>query len=129
MDDHEESGSDGGSRIARQDEILELLYWLEGEGFAEREATVDGVIRFLAQPRGEVMAALDHLVRRGDVQRDGDALRLTEIGRVEAARRFAAEFAPMLSQGHGECNDPDCDCHTNPAGAAECHALRAHGNH
>jgi len=37
-------------------------------------------------------------------------------------RRFAAEFAPMLSQGHGECSDPGCDCHTSEGGAADCQA-------
>jgi hypothetical protein len=69
---------------------------------------------------------LTALVVRGDVTHDigTGEYRLTEIGRKEAARRFAEEFAPMLSQGHGECNDPNCDCHSNPMGAAECHAAR-----
>lgn len=129
MNSNEDVPPDAGSSIARQDEILELLYWLEGEGFAEGSATVAGIVRFLAQPDAVVRSALDSLLRRGDVVRVGDELRLSEGGRSEAARRFAAEFAPLLSQGHGECNDPECDCHTNPAGAAECHAHRAHGSH
>jgi hypothetical protein len=49
---------------------------------------------------------------------------LTDTGRHEAARRFAEEFGPMLNQGHGECNDPNCDCHSDPKSAAECHAHR-----
>ncbi len=116
-----------GRDIARQDEILELLYWLEGEGFHE-SATLEWMLRFLAQPEPEVRIALDRLIGRGDVRIEGDPgeYRLTDVGRREAARRFAAEFAPLLSQGHGECSDPDCDCHTDPAAAAECHAARAH---
>ena len=120
-----------GERIARQDELLELLYWIEGEGFTG-SATLGGITRFLARPEGEVRETLEQLVARGDIVREaGDEgdYRLTEVGRREAARRFAEEFAPLLSQGHGECNDPDCDCHANPAAAAECHHARVHGGH
>lgn len=119
-----------GRHLARRDELLELLYWLEGEGFGGT-ANLDGITRFLAHPEEEVRQSLDDLVRRGDAVLDftiGE-YKLTELGRVEAARRFAEEFAPLLSQGHGECNDPDCDCHSNPAGAAECHAARAREGH
>lgn len=123
-------GQEPGASIKRQDEILELLYWLEGEGMAAGSATLSGLVRFLAQPEAEVVGALGQLVDREDVSlRDDGEYRLTEEGRREAARRFAAEFAPMLSQGHGECSDPDCDCHTSPNGAADCLANRAHGGH
>jgi DNA-binding IclR family transcriptional regulator len=121
---------EAGGSIARRDELLELLYWLEGEGFGG-VATLSQITRFLAYEESEVEATLEFLVRRGDVRFEPDTAeyRLTETGRGEAARRFAEEFAPLLSQGHGECNDPNCDCHTNPAGAAECHAARAQHRH
>lgn len=133
-DPTQESGAadaqEPGAFIKRQDEILELLYWLEGEGMAAGSATLSGLVRFLAQPEAEVVGALGQLMDREDVSlRDNGEYRLTEEGRREAARRFAAEFAPMLSQGHGECSDPDCDCHTSPNGAADCLANRAHGGH
>lgn len=119
-----------GGEIADQDEVLELLYWLEGEGF-EGSASIEGIVRFIAKPEPTVRQTLERLVKLGQVRHDGasNEYRLTEPGRSEAARRFTAEFAPLLSQGHGECNDPDCDCHTNPAGAAECHARQAHEGH
>lgn len=120
------AGGDGGS-IAREDEILELLYWFEGEGF-RGSATRDGIIRFTTLHEAVVIRTLERLMARGDVSIDassGAEYRLTESGRREAARRFAAEFAPMLSQGHGECSDPDCDCHSSDGGAADCQA-RAH---
>lgn len=112
-----------GNDIAREDEILELLYWFEGEGFAA-VATLEGIVRFTNLSEPLVRRTLDRLRARGDVLTDdgpGAEYRLSEPGRREAARRFAAEFAPMLSQGHGECSDPDCDCHTSEGGAAECH--------
>ena len=114
-----------GDRIKRRDEMLELLYWTEGEGF-RGAATLDAIVRFLTHERAEVVQTLEELVLLGDVARDeeSDEYRLTATGRKEAARRFAEEFAPMLGQGHGECNDPNCDCHSDPKAAAECHAGR-----
>ncbi|MFN2433210.1 MAG: hypothetical protein ABR599_10430 [Gemmatimonadota bacterium] len=119
-----------GREVAHRDEVLELLYWLEGEGL-EDSATLAGLARFLVHEEADVRRTLDALVRRGDVlpeEEGAGRYRLSEVGRREAARRFAEEFAPLLSQGHGECNDPDCDCHANPAGAAECHAARGGGH-
>jgi DNA-binding IclR family transcriptional regulator len=111
--------------IARRDEMLEMLYWTEGEGFGGA-ATLDAIARFLTHDRRAILRTLSALVARGDVTHDATSgeYRLTETGRQEAARRFAEEFAPMLNQGHGECNDPDCDCHSDPLSAAECHASR-----
>jgi hypothetical protein len=113
--------------IGRRDEMLELLYWIEGEGFAGA-AGLSAIVRFLAQPEDAVRATLSDLIGRGDVVQDAGTgeYRLTEQGRREGARRFAEEFAPMLAQGHGECNDPGCDCHADPSSAAECHARRTH---
>jgi len=112
-----------GDPIARRDELLELLYWFEGEGF-RGAAAFDTLVRFLAQPPDAVQATLDNLLQRGDVTQDPHSgeYRLSEEGRREGARRFADEFAPLLGQGHGECNDPNCGCHADPGGAAECHA-------
>lgn len=115
--------------IARRDELLEVLYWLEGEGIPGA-ATVASMARFLARPPEEVEAVLATLVARGDVEPSGDSeYRLTPTGKHEAGRRFAEQFAGMTGQGHGECNDPSCDCHTSPEGAAACHAERAHRHH
>ena len=55
---------------------------------------------------------------------DDGTVRLTEDGRREGARRFADAFSGMTGQAHGECSDPDCDCHTDPEAALECHRAR-----
>ena len=125
----DETGADAGREIALRDEVLELLYWLEGEGFTEH-ATLAGVARFLALPERDIAPTVAQLAARGEVVAGpDDGLRLSAEGRREAARRFADDFAPLLRQGHGECNDPTCDCHTNPAGAAECHARTQRPDH
>jgi DNA-binding IclR family transcriptional regulator len=116
---------DNGDELARRDQLLELLYWIEGEGFAGA-AQIDALARFLAQPVDTVSTTLDDLVRRGEVSRDsasGD-YKLTQTGHREGARRFADDFAPLLSQGHGECNDSACECHSDPLAASECHRQR-----
>jgi DNA-binding IclR family transcriptional regulator len=120
-----DAGDDAASGIKRRDEVLELLYWTEGEGFSGA-STLEAITRFLTYERATVLRTLEDLTTRGDVVHDPATgeYRLTEIGRKEAARRFAEEFAPMLNQGHGECNDPNCDCHSDPKAAAECHAAR-----
>lgn len=111
-----------GRSIERRDEVLELLYWLEGERL-RGAANLEAMTRFLSHPQEEVATTLAELVTRGQVRTTGDGeYRLTEDGRHDAARRFGEDFASLLSQGHGECNDPDCECHTSPEGAAACHA-------
>ena len=120
-----------GEGIAREDELLELLYWFEGEGFGG-VASLEGIIRFTNLGEPLVRGTLDRLMARQHVALDADPgteYHLTETGRKEAARRFAAEFAPLLSQGHGECSDPNCDCHTSEGGAAECHARQHRAAH
>ena len=114
---------DDTDRIRRRDEILELLYWLEGESLVG-PSTLATMSRFLAREEPELRSTLEALRARGDVLLTGAGgeYRLTQAGRGEAARRFADEFASLLSRRGGECNDPTCDCHTNPAGAAECRA-------
>ena len=108
-----------GEDIARQDEMLQLLYWLEGEGFPG-SATLSAIARFLVWDEPRAARVLGRLVERGDVVRHADdEYRLTQAGRGEASRRFAEEFSPLLAQGHGECNDPDCGCRTR--GPADCH--------
>lgn len=144
MSDHEgvtgggKDDPDGSDRedslnwIRRRDEILEVLFWLEGEGFAG-EMTASTVARFLTWPEAETQDALDRLVREGYAERsetadEGAADRageprytLSHDGRQEGGRRFVEEFATMLSRDtHGEaCDDPDCACHYEGAAACE----------
>lgn len=118
--------------IARRDEVLELLYWFEGERFPGA-ATREVIVRFMACEGADVDRALAELIAQGDIEaRPGvDGVpehRLTDVGRREAARRFQEAFTDLLGQGHGECNDPTCDCHDDPGAAAECHAAKRHAH-
>jgi hypothetical protein len=95
-----------------QDEILQVMYWMRGEGFGTKIA-VSELQKFLDAP-DEVMAAnLRQLVKNGLVSVDESSrYELSPAGVKEGGRRFADEFDGMLNPGHYECNDPDCDCHS-----------------
>lgn len=117
--------------VKKLDEVLELLFWLEGEGL-DADATLPQLARFLTYPEAEVSGIIARLCERGDVEPvSGDAVRfqLTEIGKREAGRRFQETFQELLSQGHGECNDPECHCMDDPASCRHHHHAVKGGSH
>jgi hypothetical protein len=107
-----------------QDEILQVMYWMRGEGFGEK-VTVAELKKFL-DASDEILAAnLSQLAKNDLVNFDfSDFYELTETGVKEGGRRFADEFDGMLKQGHYECDDPDCDCHSPDA--VPCRAVLNH---
>lgn len=89
--------------IARRDEVLELLFWMRGQGFGEQLSARD-LAGFLVYPEPEIVATLQTLEALGAVeQRTEGRYALTESGLPEARRRFVDEFREMLAEGHGEC--------------------------
>ncbi len=50
--------NDPGEGIARRDDVLELLFWIEGEGFSGT-ATLDAIARFLTHAPDLVRGTLD----------------------------------------------------------------------
>ena len=96
--------------LARLDEVLQVMYWMRGEGFGSEVAPEDLAVWLGAGPAG-VEPLLERLVERGLLRRTGAGrYRLTEDGVAEAGRRFADEFADITRPGHGECGDPSCEC-------------------
>jgi hypothetical protein len=104
------------NEFGRQDEILQLLFWMRGEKLGD-EASPAQIRQFLQVPETEILETLRHLSDRGLlislVGGDASLYRLTEAGIEEGKRRFTEEFAPYLGrESHIECEDPDCDCHS-----------------
>ena len=91
------------AELARRDDILELLFWMRGQGFAD-SLSVSDVARFLTHAEEEVVDSLERLAALGALERDGDRYRLSAEGLPEARRRFVDDFREMLAEGHGECN-------------------------
>lgn len=93
-----------------QDEILQVMYWMHGEGFGE-QVTMSELQKFLDAPLATLGENVQQLMTKGLVTlRSAEKYQLTEMGMREGGRRFADEFEGLLQQGHYECSDPDCDC-------------------
>jgi len=117
-------GDRGG--LEAEDEVLQVMYWLRGEGLAPDVSPAD-VSRFTGADKWDVVTVLMRLVERGlvSVLRADIAERfaLSAEGVTEGGRRFADEFADMTRPGHGECSDPDCDCRRT-GNVEDCHHRR-----
>ena len=107
-----------------RDELLQILYWLRGEGLQEAVVAADLVPLLLADDM-LIERYLQQLLEDGYVSIDADGgYCLTELGVTEGARRFADAFEGMTGQGHGACNNPFCDCHR--LGPEACTANQPH---
>ncbi|MFQ5707589.1 MAG: hypothetical protein ACE5HO_09090 [bacterium] len=100
-----------------QDEILQILYWMRGEGLGE-VVSLRHVMQFLNVQKWVLRENIQRLVDIGYLgyagkQADGvERVRLTKRGIEEGKRRFLDEFEPYLGhESHLVCDDPDCDCH------------------
>jgi hydrogenase maturation protease len=97
--------------LAARDEVLQVMFWLTGEGLGP-DVTAADVTRFVGDEPG-VTAVLKRLVADGYAApgTTAGAFRLTPLGQAEGRRRFLDEFEPYLARrGHGECGSADCDC-------------------
>lgn len=112
--------------LEAQDEVLQVMYWLRGESLA-LDISAGDLSRFTGSTELELDGLLERLALLGLVQvvpgSSGARYALTAEGVREGGRRFADEFADMTRPGHGECGDPECDCHRtgSPADCANRH--------
>jgi hypothetical protein len=101
-----------------RDEVLQAMYWMRGEGFADAPAAAE-LARFLAVPADVLAPYLERLVDDGYLDRAEAGYRMSVAGEELGRRGFADEFAGLTGQAHGECDD-DCWCHESPEEAARC---------
>lgn len=107
-----------------RDEILQVMFWLQGEGFGD-EIDERLLERFLGVDAARGLRYLSRMVEQGLLVRRADGrYALSERGRAEGARIFSEEFAELTRPTHGECG-PECWCHSDPAEAEACAAERA----
>lgn len=96
------------------DEVLQVMFWLRGEGLAADVAAED-LGRWTQLTPVELGGLFARMETLGQVERVPEAksarYRLTQAGTKEGGRRFADEFQELTKPGHGECGDKDCDCH------------------
>jgi len=106
-----------------RDEILQVMYWLAGEGLGS-EVGPPALKTFLGGDEPQLVVLLEQMAGEGFVEPAGERLyALTPLGTDAGKRSFALEFEGLLGQAHGECG-PDCWCHRSAARAAQCASER-----
>ncbi len=114
-----------------RDEILQVMYWIQGEKFPGVDDRVSPELleRFLGVDAQVGVQYLDKLVAEKLLQRTpGGMYSMTEEGRKHGGRVFGEEFSELTRPGHGECG-PDCWCHADPDEAEACVVARTGHNH
>jgi hypothetical protein len=89
-----------------RDDILQAMYWMQGEGFGE-EADVQMLRSFLVVDETLLREQLEILAEEDYLEESGGRYRLSEFGVKEGGRRFADEFAGLQDTAHAQCG-PDC---------------------
>lgn len=96
-----------------REEILQVLYWMDGEGFGSR-VSAPQIITFLNTNSANLLYHLEKMVEQGylDLQGDsfgeGSLVGLSSLGKKEAGRQFSEAFQGLQKAGHGECG-PGCE--------------------
>ncbi len=104
-------------------EILQVMYWLRGEGFGDQ---IDPRLleRFLGVDAEIGVRYLEKLVEEGYLVAAGARYELSELGVKEGGLEFVASFSELTRSAHGECS-ADCWCHNSPDEADACAKERA----
>ena len=127
MDELHPPKSDALRALYWRGEILQVMYWLRGEGLGD-EADADLLERFLGVDASVGNAYLDRLVTDGYLERSDGGYALSARGLEEGAVEFAMSFADLTRPSHGECS-ADCWCHASPEEAEACAAERLGHSH
>ena len=106
MNDDGGKAFDPVSALRCRDDILQAMYWMQGEGFGD-EADVASLTSFLALDEALLRGQLEILVEEGYLDESDGRYRLSELGAKEGGRRFADEFSGLQDTAHGECG-PEC---------------------
>ena len=109
------------ARMKEREEILQICYWYQGEGFGD-VFTPQAVMPFLTSDADLVAETFDRLVEEGALVRRERGYAFEAGGKRTAARMFVETFTEFQQPGHGECQDGCCDgdepCTVDPRSGA-----------
>jgi len=113
-------------------EILQVVYWLHGEGLGDvvdidlirTYLGLDGRVDGRVDAHENLSAYLDVLVADGALVRDGDWYALSERALVDGEAQRATAFTDQVHPVVSECDD-QCWCQTSAAEAEACARSRA----
>lgn len=96
-----------------KDEILQVLYWIKGEGLGDY-VPASQIGALLGTHPDNLLYHLQKLVAEGVLVAGSEdidlqtAISLSDEAKKEAGKRFAEAFQGLQKAGHGECG-PDCE--------------------
>lgn len=96
-----------------REEILQVLYWMEGEGLAD-SVPFSRLLSLLDTTKETLLFHLENNISAGYLQcseeklSENSSVQLTPSGKKEAGGIFRNAFEGMQKGGHGECG-PDCE--------------------
>lgn len=128
--DHSHNGKTELDSLFWKDEILQVMYWLQGEELAE-SVTAERLLTFLNTDLGNLRTHLNrgvkegYLVTKSDIKNGKPTFALSDPGKKEAGGRFVEAFEGMRKQGHGECG-PECICQWEGKEACDHHNHHHH---
>jgi hypothetical protein len=95
-------------RLAQREEVLEICFWFQGEGFGERFSAAS-IGKFLNLSEDKIREALECLAEEGAFEREEAGYRFSTEGKTRASRLFHDTFADFQVGTHGECTAGCCD--------------------
>ena len=102
------AGANPLDRLHAREEILQICFWYQGEGFGER-FTPEAVIPFLNTDRAVVTDIFAILVAEGAFEQSGGTFGFAAEGKRAAGRLFVETFTDFQTGTHGECTAGCCD--------------------
>ncbi len=96
-----------------REEILQVLYWMEGEGLANA-IPFSRLLSLLNTTNTNLLLHLKKNITAGYLKteagelNENSSIQLTPSGKKEAGAIFRNAFEGMQKAGHGECG-PDCE--------------------
>ena len=108
-----------------KEEILQVLYWMDGEELAQ-EVPFDRLVILLNTNAEKLLQhvikneAAGIILRKNVAPNNEGTVSLTPAGKKEAGLIFRNAFEGMQKAGHGECG-PDCEfCYDNGEKLDDC---------
>lgn len=113
MENNQQNKNQALNALFWKEEILQVLYWMEGEGLAD-SVPFNRLSSLLNTSPENLFFHLvlnekaGLVIRKIDSQNQTDTISLTPAGKKEAGLIFRNAFEGMQKAGHGECG-PDCE--------------------
>jgi hypothetical protein len=95
-------------RLKAREEVLQICYWYQGEGFGERLSPA-AVMPFLNIDRAVVADIFEALAAEGEFERTDGGFVFSADGKRRAGRLFVETFTEFQTGTHGECTAGCCE--------------------